>query len=72
MAKKKKNLGPCLVRSQTNTPCAHPAVFEIWGIPFCEPCALEQEAYFAVGELTEAPKRLYDDRSLVRALNRMR
>jgi hypothetical protein len=23
-------------------------------MPFCEPCACEQEAYFAIGELTEA------------------
>jgi hypothetical protein len=26
---------------------------EIWGIPFCEACAREQEAYFAIGELTQ-------------------
>ena len=25
---------------------------EIRGIPFCEACAREQEAYFAIGELT--------------------
>jgi hypothetical protein len=25
---------------------------EIRGIPFCESCAREQEAYFAIGELT--------------------
>jgi hypothetical protein len=24
---------------------------EIHGIPFCEPCAREQEMYFAIGEL---------------------
>jgi hypothetical protein len=27
-------------------------VVEIQGIPFCEACAREQEAYFAIGELT--------------------
>jgi hypothetical protein len=27
-------------------------VVEIRGIPFCEECAREQEAYFAIGELT--------------------
>jgi hypothetical protein len=28
-------------------------VVEIRGIPFCEACAREQEAYFAIGELTQ-------------------
>jgi hypothetical protein len=32
-------------------------VVEIWGIPFCEACAREQEAYFAIGELTQEEKR---------------
>jgi hypothetical protein len=27
-------------------------VVKIRGIPFCEACAREQEAYFAIGELT--------------------
>jgi hypothetical protein len=27
-------------------------VMEIWGTPFCERCACEQEAYFAIGKLT--------------------
>ncbi len=44
--------GPCQVRSKTDHPCPHQAVVEIRGIPFCEPCAREQEAYFAMGELT--------------------
>jgi hypothetical protein len=26
---------------------------EIWGILFCERCAREQEAYFAIGKLTQ-------------------
>ena len=30
---------------------------EIWGIPFCEACAREQEAYFAIGELTQEETR---------------
>ena len=42
----------CQVRSNTQSPCLHRAVVEIWGIPFCEACAREQEAYFAIGELT--------------------
>jgi hypothetical protein len=43
---------PCQVRSKTDHPCPHRAAVEICGVPFCEPCAHEQEAYFAVGELT--------------------
>ena len=44
---------PCQVRSRTESPCLHRAVVEIRGIPFCEACAREQEAYFAIGELTQ-------------------
>jgi hypothetical protein len=44
---------PCQVRSETEHPCPHQAAVEIQGIPFCEPCAREQEAYFAMGELVE-------------------
>ena len=43
---------PCQVRSKTESPCLHRAVVEVWGVPFCEACAREQEAYFAIGELT--------------------
>ena len=43
---------PCQVRSKTESPCLHRAVEEIRGIPFCGACAREQEAYFAIGELT--------------------
>jgi hypothetical protein len=32
-------------------------VVEIRGIPFCGACAREQEAYFAIGELTHEEKR---------------
>ena len=42
---------PCQVRSKTESPCPHPAVVEIRGVAFCGPCAREQEAYFAIGEL---------------------
>ncbi|MGI8911473.1 MAG: hypothetical protein ACR2JR_13125 [Rubrobacteraceae bacterium] len=48
--------GLCQVRSGTDQPCARPAVEEILGVPFCEHCAREQEAYFAIGELTQAQK----------------
>jgi hypothetical protein len=46
----------CQVRSKTESPCPHRAVVEIRGIPFCEACAREQEAYFAIGELTQEPQ----------------
>jgi predicted Fe-S protein YdhL (DUF1289 family) len=45
------------VRSRTQSPCLHQAVVEIQGIPFCEACARQQEAYFAIGELTQEQKR---------------
>jgi hypothetical protein len=44
-------------------------VVEIWGIPFCEQCAREQEVYFAIGELTQEPA---SDQKLAEALDRMR
>ena len=46
-------LGRCRMRSATDHACSRPAVVEVWGVPFCERCAREQEAYFAVGELTQ-------------------
>ena len=53
-----KKLGPCQVRSKTEHPCPHQAVTEIRGIPFCEQCAREQEAYFAIGNLAMQPQEL--------------
>ena len=61
----------CKVRSGTNIPCLRPAVVKVRGIPFCEPCAREQEAYFAIGELTDTPEGLGEE-PLVELLNRMR
>ena len=52
--------GPCQVRSATDDFCSRPAVAKVRGIPFCEPCAREQEAYFAVGELAEAQALVAD------------
>jgi hypothetical protein len=57
-------LGPCQVRSKTDRPCSRLAVVEIWGMPFCERCAYEQEAYFAIGELTQAQGFITADRKL--------
>jgi hypothetical protein len=62
---------PCQVRSGTDYPCRLPASVRIGGVPFCEPCAREQEAYFAVGELTEEPLSPHDDEQLVGLLDRM-
>jgi hypothetical protein len=61
----------CKVRSGTDNPCVRLAVVKVRGVPFCEPCAREQEAYFAIGELTEAPEGLGEE-PLVELLNRMR
>jgi len=41
----------CQMRSKTENPCPRRAVAEIRGVAFCGPCAREQEAYFAIGEL---------------------
>jgi hypothetical protein len=61
-------LGPCQVRSKTEQPCPRRAEVEILGVAFCGPCAREQEAYFAIGELIDEEAR--DFRS--EALERMR
>ncbi len=63
---------PCQVRSGTHASCHRPASVRIGGVHFCELCAREQEAYFAVGELTEKPRSLHDDERLVGLLSRMR
>ena len=74
-------LGTCQVRSGTDDPCLEPAAVEILGVPFCERCAREQEAYFAIGELArpytaEADREWWAsyprDRSLSEALGRVR
>ena len=64
--------GSCQVRSKTQSPCLHRAVVEIQGIPFCEPCAREQEAYFAIGELTQEEAQGFRSKPLAEALERMR
>ena len=65
--------GPCQVRIYTDSPCPRTAEVEIMGVAFCGPCAREQEAYFAIGELTDE-EEARDLRSgpLVEALERMR
>jgi hypothetical protein len=62
-------LGLCQVGSQTEDSCLRPAVVKIRGVPFCEKCAQEQEAYFAIGELTEFGQGFRDE-SLVELVHR--
>jgi hypothetical protein len=45
---------------------------EIRGIAFCGPCAREQEAYFAIGELTQEETQGLRSKPLAEALERMR
>ena len=61
----------CKVRSGTDNPCLRLAVVKVSGVPFCEPCAREQEVYFAIGELAEVSDGLRE-KPLVELLNRMR
>ncbi len=64
---------PCQVRSKTESPCPRRAIVEIRGVAFCGPCAREQEAYFAIGEIV-AREETGDlrGRALAEALKRMR
>jgi FXSXX-COOH protein len=62
---------PCQVRSKTGNPCPRRAEVEILGVAFCGPCAREQEAYFAIGELTQVKHGLRSE-ALAEALGRMR
>jgi hypothetical protein len=71
LTKARVDLGRCQVGSGTDRPCRHPAVVKIRGIPFCEACTREQEAYFTIGELTEASLHPHDNRSLVGMLGRI-
>jgi hypothetical protein len=71
LTKAKEELGPCQVRSETHHPCPRPAVAKIWGMLFCERCAHEQEAYFAIGELTQGESHGLRNEPLVEALDQM-
>jgi hypothetical protein len=62
----------CEVRSKIESPCQRRAVVEIGGVAFCGPCAREQEAYFAIGELTQEKARDLHSKSLAEVLERMR
>lgn len=69
----------CQVGRETERPCPNPATVEVRGVPFCECCAREQEAYFTVGEITQEltddrTRRAYSslDEPLAEALDHMR
>ena len=63
----------CQVRSKAEDPCPRPAVAEIRGVAFCGPCAREQEAYFAIGEIVAREgERGLRDKPLAQALKRLR
>ena len=64
---------PCQVGNKTGNPCPRRAEVEILGVAFCGPCAREQEAYFAIGELTdEEEAQDFRGEALAEALERMR
>ncbi len=63
---------PCQVRSETGSPCPRRAAVEIRGVAFCGPCAREQEAYFAIGELTQEKTHGFRSKLLAEALKKMR
>ena len=72
-------LARCQVGSSAGRLCPNPAAVEIQGVPFCEQCAREQEAYFAIGELTQELAndrtkwtRDFVDERLIETLYRMR
>jgi hypothetical protein len=65
-------LGPCQVRSKTEQPCPRRAEVEILGVAFCERCAREQEAYFAIGELVDEETHGLHSKPLAESLERMR
>jgi predicted Fe-S protein YdhL (DUF1289 family) len=62
----------CQVRSKTESPCPRRAVVEMRGVAFCGPCAREQEAYFAIGELTQEETQGMRSKALAVTLERMR
>jgi hypothetical protein len=63
---------PCQVRNKTENPCPRRAEVQILGVSFCGPCAREQEAYFAIGELVDEEAQHFRGESLAEALERVR
>jgi hypothetical protein len=58
------------VRIYTEDPCPRSAEVEILDVAFCGPCAREQEAYFAIGELTHEEARDLRSKPLTEVLER--
>ena len=58
------------MRSGTYNPCGYPASVKNRGVPLCELCAREQEAYFTIGERTEVYRR-FNERALIGKLDQM-
>jgi hypothetical protein len=70
LAEAMTKLGACQVRISTESPCPRSAEVEILGVAFCGPCAREQEAYFAIGELTHEDGRDLRSKPLAEVLQR--
>ena len=64
--------GSCQVRSRTESPCPRRAEVEILGVAFCGPCARQQEAYFAIGELMDEEEQGLRSEPLAAVLKMMR
>ena len=64
--------GRCQVRIYAENPCPRSAEVEILGVAFCGACAREQEAYFAIGELTHEEVRDLHSEPLAEVLERKR
>jgi hypothetical protein len=60
------------VRIYTESPCPRSAEVEILGVAFCGPCARQQEAYFAIGELTHEDGQDLRSKPLGEVLERKR
>ena len=60
------------VRIDTESPCPRSAEVEILGVAFCRPCAREQEAYFAIGEITHEDGQDLHIKPLAEVLERKR
>jgi hypothetical protein len=65
-------LETCQVRIDTENPCPRTAEVEILGVAFCGACARKQEAYFAIGELTQEEARGRRSKPLAEALEGVR
>jgi hypothetical protein len=63
---------PCQVRMDTESPCPRRAEVEILGVAFCGPCARQQEAYFAIGELMAEEEQGLRSEPLAAVLKMMR